>query len=304
MDIKKNQWFVFAVAAGLLWGVWGVIAKLISENVSPFMNHFLFTIGMLFSLPLIFRRCTRESFNKKGFVWACMAGTVAIAGNLAVYYAFTKGGLASIVIPVTNLYPLITIIIAVSVFRERLNWVNVVGILISVPAILLLSGETMLFTDSATFFKSIGLNEWFLFSIAAIFSWGVFSAFQKIATNYISAEWSYAAFVLTSAVIAFGFLVAGKIDFNITSKTTGLGVVAGLVNGLGVLASFAAYRSEGKAAAVTTIAGALQPVFTIVLAILFLNESLTALEFIGIVLAIGGALLLSHEKKKVVLSIV
>jgi uncharacterized membrane protein len=84
----------------------------------------------------------------------------------------------------------------------------------------------------------------------------------------------------------------------VSSKTFSLGALAGMLNGLGVLASFAAYRAEGKAAAVTTIAGALQPVFTIVLALLFLNESLSGMEFLGIVLAIGGALMLSYEKKQ------
>ncbi len=296
--LKNNLWFVFAVTAGLLWGIWGVVAKLISEDVNPFMNHLLFTVGMLFTLPFVLRKCTRAGFSIKGLIWGCIAGCFAIAGNIAVFYAFSKGGQASIVIPVTNLYPLVTILIAVLAFKERLNWVNVAGILLSVPAILLLSGETMLFTDPAVFFKSIGLNEWFLFSMAAIFCWGVFSAAQKVTTNYISAEWSYAAFVLTSVLIIAGFLFAGKIHFNISSKTSSLGALAGMLNGLGVLASFAAYRAEGKAAAVTTIAGALQPVFTIVLAMVLLSESLSLLEFIGILLAIGGALMLSYEKKK------
>ncbi len=168
----------------------------------------------------------------------------------------------------------------------------------AIPAILLLSGETLLLTDPSLFIKSIGLNEWFLFSLAAIFCWGIFSAAQKVTTNHISAEWSYLVFVLTSVMITVGFLVAGKIQFNVSSKTFSLGALAGMLNGLGVLASFAAYRAEGKAAAVTTIAGALQPVFTIVLALLLLNESLSAIEFLGIVLAIGGALMLSYEKKK------
>jgi uncharacterized membrane protein len=69
-----------------------------------------------------------------------------------------------------------------------------------------------------------------------------------------------------------------------------------MLNGLGVLASFAAYRAEGKASLVTTIAGALQPVFTIILAIVFLGESLSLLEITGIVLAISGALSLSYER--------
>lgn len=298
MNVKNNAWFVYAVAAGLLWGIWGVVAKLISEDVNPFMNHLLFTIGMLFTLPFVMRKCKRSEMNVRGLVWGVVAGCFAIAGNVAVFYAFSNGGQASIVIPVTNLYPLVTIVIALLAFKEKLNLVNVAGILVAVPAILLLSGETLLLTDPAVFFKSIGLNGWFLFSLAAIVCWGVFSAAQKVTTNYISAEWSYAVFVLTSVLIALGFLLAGKIEFHISSKTISLGAVAGLLNGLGVLASFAAYRAEGKAAAVTTIAGALQPVFTILLALLFLHENLSGMELLGIVFAIGGAIMLSYEKKK------
>jgi len=298
MNLKNNTWFVYAVAAGLLWGIWGVVAKLISEDVNPFMNHLLFTVGMLATVPFIIPKCKRSQLKMKGLMWGCIAGCFAIAGNVAVFYAFTKGGQASIVIPVTNLYPLVTIVIAVLAFKERLNLINVAGIMVAVPAILLLSGETLLFTDPSLFVKSIGLNDWFLFSLAAIFCWGIFSAAQKVTTNYISAEWSYLAFVFTAVIITVGFLIAGKIQFSVSPKTVSLGALAGMLNGLGVLASFAAYKAEGKASAVTTIAGALQPVFTIVLALLFLNENLSGRELIGIVLAIGGALMLSYEKKK------
>lgn len=297
MKAKNNSWFIYAIAAGLLWGLWGVVAKLISEEVNPFTNHFLFTLGMLFTLPFILKKCTKATFKLKGLLWGCIAACFAIAGNIAVFYAFTYGGQASIVIPVTNLYPLVTIIIALVAFKEKLNFINIIGVCLSVPAILLLSGETLLFTNPAEFFKGIGLNSWFLCSMGAIVCWGIFSAAQKVTTNYISAEWSYFAFVLTSIIITLGFLILGKINFTITSKTFSLGGLAGMVNGLGVLASFAAYRAEGKASAVTTIAGALQPVFTILLALLFLSESLSEIELAGIILAIFGALLLSFEPK-------
>jgi uncharacterized membrane protein len=71
-----------------------------------------------------------------------------------------------------------------------------------------------------------------------------------------------------------------------------------MLNGLGVLASFAAYSAEGKASKVTAVAGALQPVFTIILAITFLKEDLGLIEFSGIGLAIIGSLLLSIEKSQ------
>jgi drug/metabolite transporter (DMT)-like permease len=302
MNEKNSRWFLYAVSAGLLWGLWGVVAKLISEKVNPYTNHLLFTAGMLLTLPLVARNLKWNTFNTKGFLWGVTAASFAIAGNVAVFYAFSRGGQASIVIPVTNLYPLVTIVIAVIAFKEQLNWINVCGILLAVPAILLLSGETLLFTDPAGFFRSVGLNDWFLFSVTAIVCWGIFSAAQKMTTNHIPAEWSYAVFVFTSVLITIGFVLAGTVQFNMSSKTISLGAVAGAVNGLGVLASFAAYRADGKASAVTTIAGALQPVFTIVLAMTFLAEKLLVTEVIGIGLAIAGALLLSYEKKKTALA--
>lgn len=298
MITKNRSWFIYAIAAGLLWGVWGIVAKFISEDVNPYTNHFLFSVGMLFTLPLVIKKCKPPDFSVKGFLYGCIAAGFAVAGNIAVFYAFTKGGQASIVIPVTNLYPLVTVVIALVAFKERLNIINVLGILLSVPAIILLSGKTMLFTDTTLFFQSIGMNEWFLFSIAALLCWGIFSAAQKITTNHISAAWSYAVFILTSAVISLAFLIIGKIEFAISSKTISLGIVAGMLNGLGVLASFSAYRAEGKASAVTIIAGTLQPVFTILLALLFLDERFSRMEFLGVVLAIAGALLLSFEKQK------
>ncbi len=300
MWLKNNVWFVYAVAAGLLWGVWGIVAKFISEEVNPYMNHFLFTFGMLFTLPFVIRKCTKSSFNIKGILWGFLAGCFAIAGNIAVFYAFSLGGQASIVIPVTNLYPLVTILIAVLAFKERLNLINVLGIFIAIPAIVLLSGETLIFIDPVAFFEGIGLNQWFLFSLAAIFCWGIFSALQKVTTNHISSEWSYTAFVITSVLIALGFVAAGKIQFAVSNNTIALGAIAGMVNGLGVLAAFAAYRAEGKAASVTTIAGSLQPVFTIVLALVLLRENLSAYELIGILMAIGGAIFLSYEKRSAI----
>ncbi len=36
--MKKNAWIYFSIAAALFWGVWGVVAKFISEEVNPYAN--------------------------------------------------------------------------------------------------------------------------------------------------------------------------------------------------------------------------------------------------------------------------
>lgn len=294
----KNAWIYFSIAAALFWGVWGVVAKFISEEVNPYANHVLFTIGMLFTLPLVIGKIRKETPDKKGIGWGLVSGVLAVIGNVAVFQAFTSGGLAAIVIPLTNLYPLVTIVIALLVFKEKLNWLNGLGVLLAIPAVIMLSGQRLLFDDPSAFFKSIGLNSWLLFSLVALFFWGVFSVAQKVTTNYISAEWAYAAFIVSSVVISLIFMGMGKVSFDFSRQTLLLGSLAGMLNGLGVLCSFAAYKAEGKASQVTTIAGALQPVFTIILAIAFLAESVTYIELIGIAIAIVAALALSYEKKK------
>ena len=299
-----KNWILYAIAAAFFWGTWGVVAKLISDQVSPFTNHLLFSIGMLVTLPLVLKKVRTTRPNRKGIIWGLVAGVLAVIGNVAVYQAFTAGGLAAIVIPVTNLYPLVTIGIALLVFHEKLNWINGIGILLAVPAVLMLSGESLLFDDPAAFFRTLGgagsaSQGWLLFALIALFFWGVFSAAQKETTNHISAEWSYVSFIVSSVVIALVFVGFGWADLTLSGKTLGLGSLAGMLNGLGVLASFAAYSAEGKASKVTTIAGALQPVFTIGLAMVFLNESLSLIELLGIGLAMVAALALSYEKEKV-----
>jgi drug/metabolite transporter (DMT)-like permease len=303
MKTKLEGWILYSIAAAFFWGTWGVVAKLISDDVSPFTNHVLFSVGMLLTLPLVVKKVRTEKPSRKGIGWGLVAGALAVTGNVAVYKAFSAGGLAAIVIPVTNLYPLVTIVIALLVFREKLNWINAIGILLAIPAVVMLSGESLLFENPAAFFQTIGLNSgadrrWLLYSLVALFFWGVFSAAQKETTNHISAEWSYVSFIVSSVLIALVFAAMGWADFTMSGKTLLLGSLAGMLNGLGVLASFAAYSAEGKASKVTTIAGALQPVFTIILAMIFLSESLSFIETLGILLAIVGALTLSYEKEK------
>lgn len=295
---KGGYWIYYSIAAALFWGVWGVVAKLISEDVNPYTNHVLFSVGMLFTLPLVIKKIRKEQPNRKGIFWGLLAGVLAVTGNVAVFQAFSSGGLAAIVIPLTNLYPLVTIVIALSVFKEKLNWLNGIGILLAIPAVVMLSGQTLLFDNPTAFFKTIGLNSWLLFSLVALFFWGVFSATQKVTTNYISAEWAYAAFIISSIFLSLLFIALEKTASDFSQKTLLLGSLAGMLNGLGVLCSFAAYKAEGKASQVTTIAGALQPVFTIILAIAFLSETISWVETIGILIAIVAALFLSNETKE------
>jgi drug/metabolite transporter (DMT)-like permease len=296
--LRKRLWLVYTILAAVSWGFWGVMTKFNSADISPFENHFLFTTGMLFSTPFIIRRCRISDLKLRGILWGIGGGILAVIGNVCVYQSFSIGGQASVVIPLSNMYPMLTILIALLVFKEKLHWMNGIGILIVIPAIIMLSGQSQIFENPALFLRNLGLKAWLLFALLALILYAVFSASQKITTTYISAGWSYLSFVASSAIASLCFLIYGLIDFNFSHVTLAIGSCAGFVDGFGVLAIFLAYRAGGKAAQVSSIAAMMQQFFTVILAMVFLDERLGWIGYTGISLAILGTLLLSVENRK------
>lgn len=296
--LKEKLWLLYAILAAVSWGIWGIFTKFISGDISPFMIHFLFTVGSLFTLPLVLRNCKIKDANFKGISLGIIASILVVLGNISVYQSFKMGGQAAVIIPLTNIYPVITILIALLIFKEKLNWINGLGIFIVIPAILLLSGQSSFFDGSDVFFKNIEFQVWLIFAILTLFLFGIFSASQKVISNYLSTGWAYLSFVISSVLVSVCFFAFGLIDFNFSEKTFLLGSLAGFLDGLGVLAIYWAYQAKGKASKVSSIAAALQQVFTVILAVVFLDEMLNLDASIGIFLAILGADLLSFETIK------
>jgi drug/metabolite transporter (DMT)-like permease len=290
--LKDRIWLVYTILAALSWGIWGVLTKFISADVSPFVTHLMFTIGALFTLPLVIRKCKIEELSIKALFGGIGASILVVLGNVSVYQSFKMGGQAAVVIPFTNLYPMVTIIIALLIFKEKLNWINYLGIFIIIPAILLLSGQSQIFNDPRHIFQTTGLKAWFVFAFLSLLLFGLFSALQKVISGYLSTGWSYLSFVISSVLVSVCFIAFGLIDFNFPLKTLWFGSAAGFLDGLGVLAIYSAYKAKGKASRVSSIGGTLQQVFTVVLALIFLKEKIYLAALTGIVLAISGAFLL------------
>jgi drug/metabolite transporter (DMT)-like permease len=295
--VKNLLWLLYAVLAALAWGVWGILTKFISADINPFTTHFMFTTGAFLTLPFVIKRCKLSDLNLSGILIGTIAGILVVLGNVAVYKSFNAGGNASVVIPFTNLYPLITIMIALTFFKEKLNWINILGIIIVLPAIILMSGQTRFMDDPLHSFQKAG-GLWLLFAILALVLFGLYSASQKIVAGKLTIGWSYVSFLVSASLVSLIFLLSGLVDFHFEGNSFFFGSAAGFLDGLGVLAIFSAYRAGGKASKVSTIASTLQQVFTVFMAVLFLEEKISLVIFTGICMAVCGSYLLSVEKKK------
>jgi transporter family protein len=141
------------------------------------------------------------------------------------------------------------------------------------------------------------MQAWFLFSTVALIFFGITGISQKLSTNHISFEASFAWFSLAMILISLTIAAAVPLDWHINPLLLTLAALGGTLNGLGALTSFAALEKGGKASVVIPIIN-LYPLVTIGGAWLLLGEKLTGKQVVGILLALAAVILLSQETSR------
>ncbi len=136
----KTKWFWYSILCIACWGAWALLAKLGSEEISPDASQFLFAFGALpVALVLLGRQRMKMEKDAKGIAYSVANGILSGVGSWAVFAAYRSGGNAAVVTTVTSMYPLITVILAVAILRERLTRVHLMGLGFAVAAFVIFS---------------------------------------------------------------------------------------------------------------------------------------------------------------------
>ena len=139
------------------------------------------------------------------------------------------------------------------------------------------------------------MSDWLVMVFVALILWGITGVTQKLATNHISAEYSFVWFAAAFVPIAMLVVLAeGSVAVLHSPRIIVLASVGGLLNGLGALTSFMALERDGRASVVIPMV-ALYPLVTVVVAYLFVGERVTAQQWVGVFMAVGAGVLLSRE---------
>ena len=198
----------------------------------------------------------RNRTRGAGFWLAFGAGLLSSLGNVAYYQALAAGGKAAAVTPLTALYPLVTIGLALLFLRERLNAIQAAGAGLSLAAIYCFNGGA----------GSAWLTPWLAVALIPIALWGVGALLQKLSTNQASVEFSTAAFLLGELPVSLVTPLFVPMNWALSGTTWGLLLLLGLLFALGNLTLIYAYGRGGKAAIVTPLAS-LYSLVTIPLAV-------------------------------------
>ncbi len=137
--MKMHPWFIPAVSALVLWGVWGLFQKLATNQMPP-RNVYLFSSFGAFTVVLIMASISRfpHQVNFEGTFFAVLAGVCSSLGGLLFLQAMSRGE-AAVVITFTALYPVVSVILSFILLHETITMKQGIGIVLALLSMVLLT---------------------------------------------------------------------------------------------------------------------------------------------------------------------
>lgn len=130
-----------------------------------------------------------------------------------------------------------------------------------------------------------------IFAVVSLISWGIWGVLPRVSTMYISPKSAFVYEVL--GVLLFGIVMWAFFGFKLETNTKGavFGILTGVFEFIGALA-FVYAVSKSKSSMVVVVS-ALYPAVTVLLSYLFLGDTITIKQGIGMLMALGAMVLIT-----------
>ena len=135
------------------------------------------------------------------------------------------------------------------------------------------------------------MKQWLLPTFGAFVLWGLWSFIPKITTKYISPKSAILFEVLGGIIIAIIVLFSLRFKPDIHPRGVLLAITTGILGFLGALLYL--YAASKGPISLVAVLSALYPVIAVVLAMIFLKESISVKQGLGLVLALGSMILIA-----------
>ena len=133
------NWLGFSLLALGLWGVWGFLGKVASQHLPSPAVYLLTISGHLVVVAFILVEGLGPVSWQPGGVVAAMGSGIAMAVALLFFLKALAQGPALVVVPLTALYPAVTVVLSWLFLREALTLRHLVGLGLALAAVWLLS---------------------------------------------------------------------------------------------------------------------------------------------------------------------
>ena len=137
------MWLLYGLLTLILWGIWGFILKIATQYVEWYQYYTYGTIiPIILSIALIYIYRGSLAIGSREFTVVILASLAGSLGYITFVIAL-KYGSASVIVPLSALYPAITAILAYLFLKEKLMTHQWLGIALAVLSIILLSIEEL-----------------------------------------------------------------------------------------------------------------------------------------------------------------
>ncbi len=138
----KFDWLLYAVGAAVVWGFWGFLDKIVIDRSGWPILVIGSALTYAILTPAVVLYFGKAMWPAPGiiWVWAILGGAAASLGMLLFYIALARGS-ASVVVPLTAMYPVITVLLSLTILKERPSIYQVIGIGLAAVAVVFLSVE-------------------------------------------------------------------------------------------------------------------------------------------------------------------
>lgn len=280
------------VLAALLWGTLGVFGRLLGEQgVLPLAIVTIRILIAFFGLVLywIFAKKKMPYIRKED--WLLLIVYTILSVVAYNFFYFTAISLIPIAVASILLYlsPAFVLILSVLVLKEQISFRKVISLFIVLIGIFLVVNIQNL----------EGLNFWGL--LCGIFAGLTFSLYSLLGKKLSENNESFSIVTVSFGIGFFGLLImsimGNQLSFNYSTNAYLLLIILGL---LPTLSAFILYNlglkniEASKASIISTI----EPITAAVLGYLFLQESLSFNQILGIVIVVLGIAISSFSNSK------
>jgi transporter family protein len=133
------NWLGFALLALGLWGVWGFLDKVAAQHLPASAVYLLTVAGHLVVITYLIAEGLGPVTWHTGGVGAALGAGIAMAVALLFFLKALAQGPALVVVPLSALYPAVTVVLSWLFLREALTLRHLVGLGLALAAAWLLS---------------------------------------------------------------------------------------------------------------------------------------------------------------------
>ncbi|SPF50212.1 conserved membrane hypothetical protein [Syntrophobacter sp. SbD1] len=137
-----KEWVLYSALALVMWGLWAFFPKMALSCLEPKTAFMYEVLGGTVTALLAFLilRPQLGGVEIRGIIPAVLTGVMGYLGLLCFMYAI-RGGKICVVAPLTALYPVVTVALAMIFLKERINVVQMAGIILALVSAVLISYE-------------------------------------------------------------------------------------------------------------------------------------------------------------------